>query len=221
MNGEKNDVNKVAMLIKESSNIAVIPSKIPGIDAFGAGAALYYMIREQDKNVNFLYKGKIPDKGQSLIAQNHITNSVDNRSLLVSIDYSGTEASKVKYSTEDDVLYLKISPISTDFDKISRIKSRITGFDFDTIFVIGAQGISDLGSIYHNLDAVSKISKIVNIDITNKNERFGFVNVVDNNVNSLSLLVMEKYQEWGLSLNERAAKALLKGIISKETPHIS
>lgn len=209
------------MLIKESQNIAVIPSKIPGLDAFSAGAALYYMIREQDKNVTFLYKGKVPDGAEDVISFDHITNDVGRRSLLVSIDYSGTEASKVKYSTEDDVLMLKISPISTDFDKDSKIRSRITGFDFDIVFVIGAQRISDLGSIYSDLDTASKTSKIINMDITNMNQRYGFVNVVDNKVNSLSLLVMKKVKDWGLSLNERSAKALLKGIISKETPHIS
>ncbi len=221
MNGEKYDVDKVAMLIRDSKNIAVVPSKIPGLDAFCAGAALYLMIRELEKSVSFLYKGKIPEGGEDILSANHITDDVDKRSLLVSIDYSGTDASKVNYSTEDDTLYLRISPVSKDFDKETRIRSKISGYDFDTLFVIGAQRMTDLGGIYENLDGVSKISKIVNIDITQKNERFGFANIVDSSTNSLSLLVMKKFQDWELSLNERSAKALLKGIVAKETPHIS
>ena len=189
MNGENSNKNKVAVLIEEAKNIAIIPSKVAGPDAFCAGAALYHMLRGLDKNVSFLYAGKHPEKNHNIISSDDITTDVGKRSLMVSIDYSGTKASKVRYSTEDDTLYLKISPISPDFNKEAKIKSRITGFDFDVIFVVGAQRVYDLGKTYDDLDTLSKVSKIVNIDNTERNERFGFVNVIDNSVNSISHLV--------------------------------
>jgi len=221
MNDENKNKNQVAMLVEESKNIAIIPSKLAGLDAFCAGAALYHMLKTLDKNVSFLYTGKLPERSQNIISSEDITSNVGKRSLMVSIDYSGTEASKVRYSTEDDVLYLRISPISPDFNKETKIKSRISGFDFDIIIVVGAQRVYDLGKMFDNLDTISKVSKIINIDNTEKNERFGFVNVIDNNVNSVSHLVMKKVDDWDLSISERAAKALLRGIISKEAPHIS
>jgi len=221
MNGENNDKNKVTALIEESKNIAIIPSKLAGLDAFCAGAAMYYMIKDLGKDVSFIYIGKLPEKSQNIISSDDITSNIGKRSLLVSIDYSGTEASKVRYSTENDILYLRISPVSLDFQKEAKIKTRITGFDFDAIFVMGAQRIYDLGKTYENLDTISKVSKIINIDNTERNERFGFINVIDNGVNSLSHLVMKKVDDWDLSLSERAAKSILRGIISKEAPHIS
>ncbi len=221
MNGENKNKNQVAMLVEESRNIAIIPSKVVGLDAFCAGAALYHMLKAQDKNVSFLYTGKLPEKSQNIISSEDITSDVEKRSLMVSIDYSGTEASKVSYSTEDDVLYLRISPISPDFNKEAKIKSKIAGFDFDVIFVVGAQRVYDLGKMYDNLDTISKVSKIINIDNTERNERFGFVNVIDNSVNSMSHLIMKKVEDWDLTISEKAAKALLRGIVSKEAPHIS
>ena len=220
MNEDKKIKNKIAGLIEESRNIAVIPSKVAGIDAFGAGVALYHMIKELDKNVSFIYPGKVPEKVSNLINPEEITKDVGERSLLVSIDYSDTDASKVNYSTDDDVLYLTINPIPEDFDKNEKVKTSITGFDFDIIFVVGAQRVSDLGSTFKNLDLASKTSKIINIDNTEKNERFGFVNVIDNSVNSVSQLIMGKVSDWELNINEKAAKALLEGIIARGTPSI-
>jgi len=213
--------NQIASMIEEATNIAIIPSKLAGLDAFCAGAALYHMIKDMDKNVSFLYSGKLPERSQQIINSEHITTDVGQRSLLVSIDYSGTEAAKVRYSTEDDVLNLRISPISVDYNKDERIKSKITGFDFDMIFVVGAQRLYDLGRIYDSLDTQSKTSRIINIDNTERNERFGYVNMVDNGANSLSHLIMRQVDSWGLNLSERAAKALLRGILSRDPSNIS
>lgn len=212
--------NKIASLIADSQNIAVMPSKVAGMDTFGAGVALYHMIKELGKDVSFIYPGKLPETNSALINHEEVTRDVSKRSLLVSIDYSGTDASKVNYSTDEDVLYLTIDPIPDNFDKNDKVRSRITGFDFDIIFVIGAQNVFDLGSSFKNLDSSSRTSKIINIDNTELNERFGFVNVVDNSVNSVSQLIMAKVSDWGLNINEKAAKALLEGIIAREGPKI-
>ena len=210
----------VSTLISEAKNIAIIPSKVAGFDAFCAGVGLFHMLKEQEeKDVTFIFPGKVPEKGTGLIKNDDITTDVKKRSLLVSIDYSESGASKVHYSTEDDILYLKVSPIPNNFNKDQNVKSRITGFDFDLIIVIGAQSVHDLGSSYKNLDTVSKISKVVNIDITDRNENFGYANIVNPSVNSLSLLVLQNSPAWEIVPNEKAAKALLEGIVSKELPH--
>jgi len=218
MTQEQKPKNKIAGLIEEAGKIAVIPSKIAKMDAFGAGVALYYMLKEHGKDVSFVYPGRVPDKGKDLIKEEEVTQDIGKRSLIVSIDYSGTEASKVNYTTEDDTLYLHVSPIPADFEKDKKVRSKIVGFDFDLIFVLGAQSILDLGSSFKNLDRNSRTSKIINLDNTEMNERYGFVNIVDNKINSVSQLLMEKVSSWDLNISEKAAKALLEGIIASETP---
>lgn len=215
---EINAKKSITNLINGAENIAIIPSKIAGLDAYSAGVGLYYMLKEVKSNVSIIYPGKIPEGVQDLLKPSEITSDVKQRSLLVSVDYSGTDAAKVHYSTENDVLYLKISPVPFDYNKDEKIKTRVTGFDFDVIFVIGAQTLLDLGNTYKNLDTVSKISKIINLDITAKNEGFGFINIIDADVNTLSLLILQNATQWGLKLNETSAKALLKGIVAKESP---
>lgn len=218
MTQEGKQKDKIAVLIEEANKIAVIPSKVSKMDAFGAGVALYYMLRDIEKDASFVYPGRVLEKGKELIDEEHITQDIGKRSLLVSIDYSNTDASKVNYTTEDDILYLNISPVPPDFEKNTKVRSSVVGFDFDLIFVLGAQSMDDLGSVFSNLDPNSRTSKIINLDNTEMNERFGFVNIVDNKINSVSQLLMEKVKDWELTISEKAAKALLEGIIASETP---
>lgn len=219
MDNSENSKNKVAEIIEEAKNIAVMSSKVAGLDAYCAGAAIYHMLKEKEKEVVFIYPGKIPEGGEDLIPENEITGDVTKRNLLVSIDYSGTGASKVNYSTDNGVLYINIGPVSADYNQEGKIQSRITGFSFDAIIVVGAQNLYDLGQSYRNLDASSRISKIVNLDITDRNSRFGLVDIIEPSVSSLSLLTFQQASGWKLTPNVKAAKAILSGIQSKEPPY--
>ncbi len=216
---EENHKDRVQSLIEESNNIAIIPSKVAGADAFCASVALYYMLKEQEKNVTLIYPGKQPKDTEGIIKDELVTKDIGDRSLVVSIDYADTDASKVHYNTDDGVLTLKIQPIPADFEKDLRVTAKITGYDFDLIFGVGAQSIEDLGSSYEMLDSNSKLSRIVNIDNSGANERFGFINAIEHDAASLSLLVLQRAPRWGIKPSERAAKAILKGITLKEPQH--
>ena len=124
--GEKKyDIGKVKELMQFAKHIAVIPSKISGADAFSAGVGLYNMILANGKDATFVYPGKIPQvcEEMRIINPKEIHSDTSSRSLLVSIDYSQTPASTIKYSTENDALQLIVSPISKEFDP-SRVKAR-------------------------------------------------------------------------------------------------
>jgi len=214
MNNEIDKTNQIIDLIHEAKSIAIIPSKIAGVDSFAAAIGLFHMLREENKNVTIIYPGSRPEELGDL-KDVDITSNVTQRELLVAVDYSGTNASKVHYSTEDNVLYLTVGPINKDFD-LSRIKPSIRGFNFDTIITIGAQMPEDLGQTYNELREDFITSDILNLDNTDRNQRFGTINIIDSTVTSLSLLVLEKSLGWNLRLNEKAAEALLKGITSRK-----
>jgi nanoRNase/pAp phosphatase (c-di-AMP/oligoRNAs hydrolase) len=207
--------NQITQAISNAKNIAIFPSKIGEVDAFAAGVGLYHVLKTAEKPVSFIYPGKLPEKCEDLIKDEEITSDVGDRELVVAIDYKNTPASKVHYSTENDILYLSLSPIPRDFD-MQRIKAGIKGLNFDLIITIGAQLPEDLGATYKDLESEFKQSKILNLDNTDRNQRFGTLNVVDASEESLSMLVLDKTREWDLKLNKRAAKALLTGISHRE-----
>jgi len=210
MNGEIDKTNQIIELIKEAGSIAIMPSKVAGVDAFAAAAGFYFMLKEENKNVSLIYPGLPPEEYGSVEGLD-ITSNSGQRELVISVDYSGTEASKVNYTTENDVLSFTISPVTRDFE-LSRIKSEVRGFEFDLIITIGAQVPSDLGKSLDDVGGEFGKADILNIDNTDRNQRFGSINVVNTSVESLSLLTLNVSLKWGLKINQRAAEALLKGI---------
>jgi len=198
-------------LINSAQSIAIFPNKVGGVDAYSAGAGMYLMLKKLEKNVSFVYQGKRPEGCENILKDDEILSDCKQRELLVAIDYSGTPASKVHYYTENDTLYLSVSPVNREFD-LSKIKSKIKGYDYDLIITVGAQDVDDFGQFYTELEEEFKRAKIINIDNTDRNQRFGAINIVDTSEPSLSLLVLNKAAEFGVKPDTQSAKALLTGI---------
>ena len=210
MNGELDKTNQIIELLKEAKNIAIAPSKVAGVDAFAAGVGLYFMLKEENKDVTLIYPGSRPEEFSDLKDIN-IASNVSQRELVVAVDYAGTDASKVHYSTENDILYLTVAPVNKEFE-LSRVKSEIKGYNFDLIITIGAQIPDDFGQTFRELEGEFFKADILNIDNTERNQRFGTINVIDSTEESLSLLVLNKANNWNLKISPKAAEALLKGI---------
>jgi nanoRNase/pAp phosphatase (c-di-AMP/oligoRNAs hydrolase) len=211
-----NTYNKeqIVDLIDESKNIAVMPSKIAGCDAFSASVGLFYMLQNKygnSKNLKFIYFGKPPENCADIIKADDISSNLTQRDLVISIDYSDTQAHKIKYLTEEDTFILKMGPIPKDFDT-NRIRAKITGFDFDLIITVGARDLEDLGPIYKNLEEEIGNSQIINIDNGKDNKRFGVINILDTSEDSLSTLIYKRAHEWNLFPSKESAKALLTGM---------
>ena len=214
MNSELDKTNQILRLIKEAGNIAILPSKVAGIDAFSSAVGLYYMLKDEGKQPSIIYQGITPEDFGS-VEDVEISNSSSARELMVSVDYSGTSASKVNYSTENDVLRFSLSPIDRDFD-LSRVRSEIKGFNFDLIVTIGAHSREDLGKILEDAGGSFGGVDILNIDNSERNQRFGNINVVDTSFESISLLVLNSAIKWDLEISSKAAEALLKGISKRK-----
>jgi len=199
-------------MIQNAKRVAVIPSKIAGVDAFCAAVGLYSMLKKTGKGVNFIYQGKVPDEVVKIIPDDEITRNIKERNLQIRVDYSMTNAGKVHYSTDEDVLTLLLGPIPNDFDHEKMVSTSLVGFDFDLIFTVGLQSVQDLGQTYRVLENKFDNAQIINIDNLSTNEKFGVKNVIDVNSSSLSVLVFKLASKWGLEPDISAANAILKGI---------
>jgi nanoRNase/pAp phosphatase (c-di-AMP/oligoRNAs hydrolase) len=198
-------------LIQSSSNIAVIPSQAGEVDAFAAALGLYLSLKERGKKVSLILTGKTPEGFEDLILAEDMVTNLSLRDLVVEINYSDSTAEKVNYSTQDGTLVLDISPVDRNFD-LSNVKASLKGMEFDLIFVIGVQYKEQLGTSYLDLQEEFKKSKVVNVDISGRNTRFGDLNIVDSTIGNLSQLVMNILAREGLVITREPAKALLKGI---------
>lgn len=191
--------------------MAIIPSKVAGADSFCAAAGLYFMLLEKNKDVYFIYQGKVPDAAQNILDHTRIVSDIGQRELIIKVDYSNTPAAQAHYATDRDVLEIRLGPVSKEFE-LSRVKAQLTGVDFDLIIVVGAQEVTDLGSVYEKMKEDFSQVKVLNIDNTRHNQNFGDENIIDVNAQTLSTLIFSKASEWDLTPGEKAAKALLTGM---------
>lgn len=199
-------------LISDAQNIAIVPSRIAGIDSFGAAVGLYFVLSEQGKDVYFVYPDDVPEEAQGLIESDRIVKNIKDRELLVTIDYSGTTAAAAHYSTEGEKLEVKLGPVPKDFSKTDRVKTELVGFDFDVIIVLGAQELNDLGSTFKSLRESFSDAKVINVDNTERNKNYGRLNLIDLEATSLSQLVFKMASAWGFIPSEKASLALLRGM---------
>lgn len=215
---EDTNYNQIKDLIKHSNYVGILVSEIAGADAFSAGLGLFHMLEGQDKEVKFLHSGRIPEQCLNLPGVEKISTNLEERELWITINYDNLGASKLHYSAENNSFVLKISPVPKDFNK-DNVRTKLTGYDFDLLFVIGANAMEDLGSITNSIENEIRRAKIINIDNSERNERFGIINVVDPYADTLSLLILNKAPLWGLTPSTKSAKALLVGISSRDLPN--
>lgn len=204
------NLDKAKNLIKQSKTIAVIPSDNFSIDSFSAAVGIYNLLLNEEKQAQFVYSQEIPKEVEDLISKNELTPSARSRELLVSIDYSGTDAASAHYSTDADVLEVRISPIPKDFPKVGKVRAKLVGFEADTIIFIG-NSTKSFEDDYGHVEDVN-IIRISNVEIDDKKEEE--ILLVDNTCDMLSQQVFKIASKWGFVPTKKVTAALLKGISS-------
>jgi len=209
---------QITNVFHSAGNVAVIPAKDAGVDAFCAGVAMHLMLKALDKNSKLFYPGAVPEICKDLInaviiKESDIITTFSQRQLTVSIDYAGEHDAKAWYEPDGETLKVKLAPVSKDFDPSLKVRTKIDlGFEFDTAVILGANGFEDLGEIYSELRSDLAKATIINIANLNANGRFGSINVIDLSNESLSQLIVKKAPFWELNITTQAAQALLLGI---------
>jgi len=215
-NEQSYSIEKLKEVLKEAKSIAIVPSEIAGADSFSAAAGLYHTLKAiVGKEISLVYVATIPEGAKGLVEPEDLTGDIFSRKLSISIDYSDTPASKLSYSNEESVLKLVLSPVSKDFDR-SKIRTKVEGYNFDLIMVLGVQTPEDLGVVYKELREDFSNATIINLDNTGLNLNHGSINIIDKSASNLSELVFKLLSKVGLVPNGKAAKALLVGMTYRE-----
>jgi nanoRNase/pAp phosphatase (c-di-AMP/oligoRNAs hydrolase) len=208
----KKEKNKqIVDLFAQASSIAIIPSKLGGVDSFCAGAGLFHILNNNSKNISFIYPGRLPEGCEDIFPADKVTSNTTERDLIIAVDYNETDMEKVQYTSENGVFYLRLGPVQKDFD-LKKVTAQLVGNKNDLFIIIGARMPEDLGQTYRDLERELLAGKIINLDITDRNSRFGHYNIVDPQKDSMSLLTLHTALEWDFLVNTEAAQAFLKGI---------
>lgn len=197
--------------MSEAKKILILPGDKANLDAFCAAAGIYKLLKSHGKDVTFIYPDAISEDFKTVISEDEITKLAQVRDLLINIDYAGTEIEKINYAVEGSKCKIILHPVSADFNT-EKITYEKTGFDYDLVITVGAKSFTDYVSMYKEYEDDFSNTATINIDNSKKNQNFATVNVIDEEHETLSQLVLNKLVAWKYKVDSEVAKALLYGI---------
>lgn len=200
-------------LIKKGKTIAVIPYDKISPDGLTSAFAIYIALKDNGFNVDFLYKGEVSETLKETIKDKvKINTTTPEKHLVISVDYLDKSIEEVNYSIEDNKLNLILKPISDHFTP-DKIEYKVMGGSYDTAITIGCWNLEKVEMINENKNSFNN-TRIINIDNSANNEKFGTVNVIGNEIENISLLVLQTIASWNIQIPKKSAELLLKSINS-------
>ena len=201
-------ITEAKKLIAESKNICIIPSQYNEPESLAGCLALFYTLKELNKNVNLIIED-FPEKFNFLIPSLDFITSPKN--FVISIPQNTANVSQIYYEKNQDSLKIYLT-----VDR-GRIKKDNVSFYFsdakpDLVITLG---ISDIHKqLLCKLDSFGFIldAPILNIDNSLENRKFGGVNLIGDKSLSEIILEVVKYIEENL-VKKSNANCLLTGLI--------
>lgn len=216
-------------LIRKSNKIGIAVYEKGGGDEIGSALALASILKKQEKNVDYLFSGKIEKKWADLfMAKTDVSESKKNASadqkevtpsktsgLVIAINTRESPVGEIKYEAKKDELFIILSPQKTSIKK-ENIKILDNLPDYDCLISLGVESPECFGKEFEENPLLFYEKPIINIDVSSKNENFGEINLVDMTKSSIAEIVFELFDNLTEDeLGALEATRLLTGIIEK------
>jgi nanoRNase/pAp phosphatase (c-di-AMP/oligoRNAs hydrolase) len=202
------DIEQAGQLIGEAKNIYIIPSQNNEPESIASALALFYTLKELNKNVNLIIS-ELPEKFKFLIPSLDFISYPKN--LVISIPRKSADVSQIYYEKNDEALKIHLT-----LNK-GNVKKENISFYFsepkpDIIITLGIQDFRV--QLLEGLDSFGFLmdSPILNIDNNLENKKFGKINLVENYSFSEILINMIKLISRG-PIKKETAECLLAGLI--------
>lgn len=199
---------EVKKLVYDAKNICVIPSQTNEPESLTSALALFYTLKELNKNVNLIIED-FPEKFDFLVPLLDFIASPKN--FVISIPRSLADVSQVYYEKNEDSLKIHLTV------EKGRVKKENISFYFseakpDLVITLGIKDLQN--QLINKLDSFGFIldSPILNIDNSLENKKFGKFNFIENK--SLSEITLDFIKSFNENLVKKdSANCLLTGLI--------
>ena len=192
-------------LIKSVKSTLIFVGENPSVDSLAAALFLEENIAGQDKKVQIVAKGTIPEALREFSEK--ISDKASTKKLVVTFNWRELGIEKVSYNLEGENFNFIITPrnkrISADQVKIS-----YEGQEEDLVITLG---VSSRRSLEYFSD-VTETKPIINIDKAEKNELFGTLNFINPKADSISAVVASIFEKGSLATKSNTGDLLVLGI---------
>ncbi len=179
-----------------------------------AGVALAVFLKEEfEVDFRVVYTGDISEVDLVLRQHCDIKDTLSDKRLRISIDYSNTDITTLNWEKNDESgkIYFELDSINRTFEN-DRVKVEEEGKDTDTIVLVGIENIEYLKSFYtKNKKDIDLATKFVVSNIS-KTKTYSDEDVVDETSKNLAGLLLQKFVEWKYTPSEKVSAILLYGL---------
>lgn len=213
---------EVKLQLASAQNILIaLPNQL-SVDKLAAGLSLMLSLKKSAKQVAILTAG-IPLVAHSNLygigeVKNSLNANADGNYILTLgnvVDSNGQvpALAKLDWHPEGNNLNLvfHVNP-GYKFEPSFVTPKSFVSTSFQLIFVLGANSLNDLASVYTQNASVFSQAKVVNIDNSADNTNFGNSNIVDQTASSISELVNQIIFELSLPTDNDIASNIVAGI---------
>lgn len=209
----------VLTALQTARQVLILLPKNPKVDSVAAALSLYLVLTKAKLSTTIGCPTEMTVGFNRLFGVDKIKQRIGNQNLVISFDYPEDSLEKVAYDKDpqNQKFHLTIEP-KAGFEPldVNKVQYSYTGSSADVIFVIGASGVEDLGTLYQQEKKLldDKQKTLVNLSTLEKNSQFGTVNLYDPTASGESEIMLSVFQALNLPLDADMATNLLAGIES-------
>jgi len=214
---------EVSKVLPSAKNILVVLPVEFDIDLLSSSLALFLSLKQAGKEVNIITEGIVKVGHSTLFGVGQIQNKlpqVSTGDFVITlggvVDAAGKIPSleKMDYYPAGSDLNLVFKVLPGQKFEPTQITPRYAGGSFDLIFILGAQNLNVLGTIYTGNSQAFSNTHLINIDNSEGNTQFGTTNIIDSSASSLSEIVVQILPGLGLPLDGDIGTNILSGIFA-------
>lgn len=184
------DFSPIKKSFTSARNVLIALCTSPDDDKVAGALALFLAFRKAGRESSIVCQDGMTVGLSLLVGVDQIKRKVAAKNLLVSFDYIEDSIEKVSYNIEGGKFNLVVQPK----EGANPLPSDKVGFSYsggqaDLIFVVGSSSLGSLGQIYEKNKELFDKEKIVNLDNSVNNTRFGKVNLVNTGASGCSEIV--------------------------------
>lgn len=213
---QPSQAQEIAAKINEVTNVLVVVSDSPTVDALSAALGFTVYLNNLNKHATAIFSGKVPPAITFLDPTKTFEVNTDSlRDFIIALDKE--KADHLRYKLEDDMVKIFITPYRTT---ITQEDLRYSMGDYNVELVI-ALGVSDPNHLDTALQAHGKIlhdATVVSISSHDVSSTIGSLNWNDPATSSLSEMVVsitDILSQNGTAMDKQIATALLTGIVAE------
>lgn len=211
-------------------NVLVALPASASVDEMAAGLALYLALENAGKQVSIVSASNLLVSHSNLYGIGEIKNEIKASgagNLILTLEgvvdpqtNTPPALESLDWYPEGENLNLVFKVVPGQRFEPRNIVPKVEGAGLEMVFVVGAAQLDELGEIYIPHQQVFSAAKIINIDNNLNNNRFGMVNIVDQEVATLSEMIGQLLTDLGLQLDGDIATNILTGIY-EQTNHLT